>query len=149
MSLNTYAAPLALEIAPSLPFALVLLGVHSAVVVVLLFMPLPEEFIAVLAIVVAVHAVYATWRHALLRAAKSVVQVLWDTQDEWTLTHRDGTTCYAQLLAGSYRHPLLTVLNFKVSTWRRTSVVIFPQRVAADGFRQLRVRMLLASSSPE
>jgi len=149
MSSNTYAAPLALEISPSVPFALVLAGAHGGAVAVLVMLPLPEELIAVLTVLVAVHAVYAIRRHALLRAAKSVVRVLWDAQDEWRLTRRDGSTFYARLLPGSYLHPLLTVLNFKVSNWHRTSVVILSTRVDAEGFRQLRVRMLLVSSSPE
>lgn len=149
MSLNTYAAPLALEITASVPFALLLVCVHVGAVAVLVMLPVAQELIAVLAFLAAAHALYATRRHALLRDAKSVVKVLWDTQDEWTLTRRDGTTCSARLLPGSYRHPLLTVLNFKVSTWRRRSVIIFPQRVNAESFRQLRVRMLLVSSSPE
>jgi hypothetical protein len=149
MSSNTYAAPLALEISPSVPFALVLACAHGGAVVVLALLPLPYWLIAVLTVVVLAHAVHAIRRHALLRDAKSVVRVLWDAQDEWRLTRRDGTTFYARLLPGSYRHPLLTVLNFKVSTWRRTSVVILPKRVDAEAFRQLRVRMLLVSSSPE
>jgi len=149
MSSNTYAAPLALEIAPSVPFALVLACVHGGALGVLALLPVPDVFIAVLTIIVVAHAVYAIRRHALLRAAKSVVRVLWDVQGEWKLTCRDGSTFYARLLPGSYRHPLLTVLNFKVSHWRRTSVVILPKRVDADGFRQLRVRMMLVSNSPE
>jgi hypothetical protein len=149
MSSNTYAAPLALEIAPSVSFALVLACVHGAAVGVLAMLPVPAELIAVLTIIVLAHAVVAIRRHALLRAAQSVVRVLWDAQDEWRLTRRDGSTFYARLLPGSYRHPLLTVLNFKVSYWRRTSVVILPGRVDAEAFRQLRVRMLLVSNSPE
>jgi len=149
MSSNTYAAPLALEIAPSVPFALVLACVHGAALGVLAMLPVPDELIAVLTIIVLAHAVVAIRHHALLRAAQSVVRVLWDAQDEWKLTRRDGSTFYARLLPGSYRHPLLTVLNFKVSYWRRTSVVICPRRVDAEAFRQLRVRMMLVSNSPE
>lgn len=149
MSSNTYAAPLALEIAPSVPFALALACAHGGAAAVLVILPLPYELIAVLTFLVVAHAVYAIQRHALLWDPKSVVRVLWDAQDEWTLTRSDGTRFYAQLLPGSYLHPLLTVLNFKVTRWHRTSVVILPRRVDAEGFRQLRVRLMLVSSLPE
>ena len=149
MSSNTYAAPLALEISPLVPFALVLACAHGGVAAVLVMLPLPYELVAVLTVIVAAHAVHAIRRHALLRDARSVVRVLWDVQDEWRLTCRDGTTFYARLLPGSYLHPLLTVLNFKVTRWRRVSVLILPKRVDVEGFRQLRVRMMLARSLPE
>ena len=149
MSSHAYAAPLALEIAPSIPLTLALTGAHGGAVAVLAMLPVPEGLIAVLTILVVAHAVYAIRRHALLRDASSVVRVLWDAQDQWTLTRRDGTTFSARLLPGSYLHPLLTVLNFKVANWRRTSVVMVPQRVDAEGFRQLRVRLMLANNLPE
>jgi len=149
MSSNTYAALLALELSPSVPFALVLACAHGGAAAVLAMLPLPYEWVVVLTVLVAAHAVYAIRRHALLGDARSVVRVLWDVQDEWRLTRRDGTTFYARLLPGSYLHPLLTVLNFKVTRWRRVSVVILPKRVDAERFRQLRVRMMLVSSSPE
>lgn len=149
MSSNTYAAPLVLEIAPSLPFALVLACAHGGVLMVLAMLPLPGWMLWVLTILVMVHAAYSIRRHALLQDAKSVVRLLWDAQDQWTLTRRDGIACSAKLLPGSYLHPALTVLNYKVSNWHRTSVVILPQRVDAEDFRKLRVRMLLASSLPE
>ena len=149
MSSNTYAAPLALEIAPSVPFALMLACAHGGVVMVLAMLPLPGWMLWVLTVCVVAHAVYSIRRHALLHDAKSVVRVLWDAQDQWTLTRRDGTECSAKLLPGSYLHPTLTVLNYKVSNWYRTSVVILPQRVDAEDFRKLRVRMMLTSSSPE
>ena len=149
MSSNRYAAPLALEIAPSVPFVLVLAGAHGGVVIVLAMLPLDYGLVAVLTLLVMVHAGYAIRRHALLRDAQSVTRVGWDAQDQWTLTRRDGTTCSARLLPGSYLHPLLTVLNFKVTRWRRVSVVILPTRVDTEGFRQLRVRLMLASSLPE
>ncbi len=149
MSSNTYAAPLALEIAPSIPLALALVCAHGGAAIMLAMLPLPDGLILVLTVLVAAHTVVALRRHALLRDTRSITRVLWDTQDQWTLTHRDGTTCSARLLPGSYLHPLLTVLNFKVTRWRRASVVILPKRVDTEGFRQLRVRMMLASNLPE
>lgn len=149
MSLNKYAAPLALEIAPSPRFALALACAHGGAAAVAMLLPLPYEWLWVVTVFILVHGAYAIWRHALLRSASSVVRVLWDTQDQWMLTRRDGVAFSAQLLPGSYLHPRLTVLNFKVARWRRASVVIVPSRVAVEGFRQLRVRLMLASSLPE
>lgn len=149
MSSNTYAAPLALEIAPSLSMAAALAGAHAGALGVLAMLPAPGWIIAALTISVMVHAVYSIRRHALLRDARSVVRVLWDVQGHWTLTQRDGTAFSAKLLPGSYLHPTLTVLNFKVSHWHHTSVVILPRRVEAEDFRKLRVRLMLASNLPE
>lgn len=149
MSSNTYAAPLALEISPSVPFALALASAHGGAVAVLVMLPLSYELLLMLTFLIVVHAVYVVRRHALLWNARSVVRLLWDAQDEWTLTRRDGTKFYAKLLPGSYLHPLLTVLNFKVTRWHRVSVVILPPRVDTENFRQLRVRLMLASSLPE
>ena len=149
MSSNKYAAPLALEIAPSMPFALALAGAHSGVVSVLVMLPLHYGLVAVLTVLVVVHAGYVIRRHALLRDPRSVIRVGWDAQDRWTLTQRDGSTCSVRLQPGSYLHPRLTVLNFKVTRWHRSAVVILPARVDPAGFRQLRVRLMLASSSQE
>lgn len=129
--------------------AAALAGAHAGALGVLAMLPAPDWIIVVLTVVVVAHAVYSIRRHALLRDAGSVVRVLWDAQGQWTLTQRDGTAFSAKLLSGSYLHPILTVLNFKVSNWRRMSVVILPRRVEAENFRKLRVRLMLASSLPE
>ena len=149
MSSNTYAAPLTLEIAASVPLAIALACAHGGTLVVLAMLPLPEWIIAVLTVLVVVHAVYSIRRHALLRDAKSVVRVMWNAENDWILTRRNGTAFSVKLLPGSYLHPTLTILNFKVSPWRRVSVVILPRRVDAEAFRKLRVRMMLVSSSTE
>ena len=149
MSSNTYAAPLALEISPSVPLALALACAHGGVLVVSAMLPLPKGIIAILTVLIVAHAVYTIRRHALLSDAKSVVRLLWDVENDWTLTRRNGTAFSAKLLPGSYLHPRLTVLNFKVSPWHRTSVVILPQRVDAEAFRKLRVRMMLVNNSTE
>lgn len=150
MSSQKYAAPLALEISPSWLFAALLLGVHGVALILIFLIPqLPLEVCGVLAAALAAHAWISVSRHALLRARRSVVRVLWTATNTWLLSLHDGTASDAQLLPGSFVHPLLTVLNFRITRWRRVSVVIFPGRVDAEMFRKLRVKLRLTRTSPE
>ena len=150
MSSQKYAAPLALEISVSWLFATILLVAHGiALILVFLIPQLPMVVSSILAAALAVHAGFSVSRHALLRAQRSVVRLLWNAADVWSLTFRDGTTTEAQLLSGSFVHPILTVLNFRITRWRRVSVVIFPGRVDAEIFRKLRVRLRLTRTSVE
>lgn len=150
MSSQKFAAPLALEISPSWVFAALLLGAHGVALILTFLIPqLPMVVSGVLAAVFAAHAGFSVSRHALLRAPRSVVRVLWNAADVWSLCLRDGTTLEAQLVPGSFVHPLLTVLNFRITRWRRVSVVIFPGRVDAEMFRKLRVKLRLTRTSPE
>lgn len=150
MSSQKYAAPLALEIAPSWWLGALLLSVHAMTITLLFLLPdLPITLSIVLAAALAVHAGFSVLHHALLRTPRSVVRLLWNAEDVWILTLRDRTTVETQLVPGSFVHPLLTVLNFRITRWRRAPVVIFPGRVDAEVFRKLRVRLRLTKTSPE
>lgn len=150
MSSQKYAAPLALEIAPSALFAALLLCVHSAAIMLVFLLPVVPLIVSiVLATGIAAHAFYSVLRHALLRAPESVVRVLWNAEDVWLLSLRNGTTREAKLVPGSFVHPLFSVLNFKLTRWRGASLVIFRGRVDVEQFRKLRVRLLLTKTSPE
>jgi hypothetical protein len=149
MSSSKFAAPLVLDIRPSLPIAAVLLTMHVLSGVAALVLPLPWWLRAALVAPIVASVVHTVRNHALLRDNRAVVSLCWGVDDAWTLTTRAGDAIDATLLPGSYLHPLLAVLNFRAADRRRMSVVIIPARVDAERFRQLRIRLSLTRSSAE
>ncbi len=84
-------------------------------------------------------------RQHLLRINKrTVVNLIWQEQDQWQLETPLGELINARLLGSSYVNPWLIVLNFKPEAGRRMlPVVIMPDSVDSTTFRRLSVKLRL------
>jgi len=147
--------PLHIELTPSRRLLLLLLIMHGgAILFVLLFpvtWPIKVLFLMLLMIstFVSVHKtgwtrqVPVKWR--LPQRWRSVSSLVWQGDNDWQLLFRDGHQVLAQLLPSSTCQAYFVSLNFRTekSFWpdRYLSVVIFPDAIDAEIFRQLRIRL--------
>jgi len=70
-----------------------------------------------------------------------VIRVDWACDGTWSLLRRNGERSEQTLAADTYTHPNLIILNFNGRRWRRVSVVIPRDRIDAETFRRLYVRL--------
>lgn len=79
-------------------------------------------------------------RHAWRLSPSAVVGVRLDPECRAAFRRLDGKTLEGTLLGSSFVSPWLTVLNLRPEgRWRTVSLVILPDAVEREAFRQLRV----------
>jgi toxin CptA len=124
---------------PSRYLAALLFAAHGATLAVLFLLPLPLWTIAALAMLILFSMAYHVWRDAWLAAPSSAVAL--KLEDEHAvLTTRAGRQVEGTVLGDSFVTPYLTVLNVLPDGARMArSIVILPDSLDAESFRQLRV----------
>ena len=124
---------------PSRYLALLLIIAHGGAFAFLFPPVLPAWAKAALSCVIAFSLAYHLWRDALL-ASKSAVRTLRLDSERMVMTTQGGDSIACTVLRDSLVTPLLTVLNVLPDGARLArSVVIFPDSLDAESFRQLRV----------
>ena len=136
--LRTYATPLRLDIKSSRIYLIYIATVVSMALLALFFLPINIGLIFLLFIC----AVFFSVREFL--NYNSVKLIIWKHDNQWEII--GNKKCLAELLPGSRVFPWLTVLNFKLENGCLRSVVIFPDSIATEQFRQLRVRLKVSSN---
>jgi toxin CptA len=132
------------KLRPSRLLALLLLFVHGGALAVLAPLALPYWASLGMASAVVVSLAYTVNTHALLRSRRSIVQLVWSTEGDWTLLTLDGRSLKATLLPATYLHPRLVILNFRTEhRWNARTVVLLPDSLDASTFRRLRSRLAL------
>lgn len=106
---------------------------------ILSFMPFALELKMALAVLVIASSTYHVL-DASLQLSWSLVGLELNSKGELHLRRRDGKKESATVLPDTVVLPYLTILNLKIdnSRWHR-HVLITPDRVEIDAFRQLRV----------
>ncbi len=148
MSSTGYATPLNLELRPSWRLGAFLAVSHVGAAAALLLTSLPWWAVIGLASVIAASMMRLVTRFALFTDPRAIDHLEWLTGGEWRLSSRDGTAFSGVLLPGTYLHPWLVVLAFRVGRSRR-NVVILPDMLDSDTFRRLRVRLRLTPQRNE
>ncbi|MBI1174771.1 MAG: hypothetical protein GC139_05840 [Sideroxydans sp.] len=112
---------------------------HGAFLMVLPLLALPFWSRLLLAAAVLFSLGYYLWRDAWLLAADSCTGLT--LQGEVViLSLRNGAQLHAEVVPGSLLTPLLMVLRLSLPASRKArSLVILPDSLGADSFRQLRV----------
>ena len=139
-----YACPLHLNLRPSAQLLAFVAAAHAMALVAVVWSASNEPWSLLLAGPVLASAWHYAWRHAALRSSSSVVRLEWDCDDRWRLFTLGGEVRDGRLRADTYLHPYLIILNFKGRLLRRTSVVIAPDRLDAESFRRLYVRLKIS-----
>lgn len=125
---------------PSIYFTIALVASHGAALAVLAplaFLPLWAR--TLLALLVLVSLLYHVWHDAWLLALSSNKTLLLDG-DMILLVARNGDQVTARVLADSLVTPFITVLNvLPQGSYLARSVIILPDSLDAESFRQLRV----------
>lgn len=121
-----------------------LLSVYSLVILIVHLLPIAEWAEVLFVILLLCALFYYLRRDAWLSLPSSPVAVR-IADNEIILLARDGTELSGSLQGNSVVTPLLTVLNILPKGMKRTrSVVIFPDSLGAERFRELRVLLLWA-----
>lgn len=85
----------------------------------------------------------------LRRAPWSLRWVYWDSSGSWRIRFVSGQERDAQLSLSSFVTLQLVVLNFRLSPWRRRSLVIFADALDAEQLRRLRQALRASGSARE
>ena len=134
-------------------------ALYAGAIAILFVTDMPWFIVLPLALVVAILWWLFFAMSGIVPAVKLVERLLprfnaavWDNDNIWTLTTLDGDEVKAKLLATSFVHPQLTIVDLKLTgvPWysRYRSLVLMQDNLDEEIFRRLRVR-LRWYSSPE
>ena len=136
---------------PSRHLALLMIAVHALAVAVVWRLELPIELHIALKFAIAVSLAYALLHDGWFKFSKApvVLRVLPAANstdaDSIELTFRDGRTARGKIVSGSFVAPYLTVLRFQADNASRfrpaKSLVVLPDSLDTESFRQLRVQL--------
>jgi hypothetical protein len=98
---------------------------------------------------VGAHLVYFLRRQVTATAAGAISAISWDRQRGWRVRALPGGWQAARLLMPVFVSAQLVVVRFRASNRRAGSAVIVGDRLGADDFRRLRVRLLQAARSQQ
>ena len=135
MSSKKSVPALQINLRPSRYLLTFILISHSGALVLLFLLPMPWW----LSLLMAVAVLFSLYRQWLLHV-RGYQSLRWDSLDQWWLVEQDGDELSAQLLPGSYVHPLMMVLRFRVDH-RVRSLVLLADSGDGDLLRRLRVRL--------
>jgi len=124
---------------PSRYLAIMLIAAHGATLAALFPLDFPIWAKTALAILVLLNLGYHLRREAWLSAPSAILALTLEG-DRVVLTTRDGEQLTGQILRDSLVTPYLTVLNVLPQGARMArSVIILPDSLDTESFRQLRV----------
>lgn len=124
---------------PSQYLAAILIAAHGATITALLPLTFPAWAKTAMAFLVLLSLGYHLWREAWLSAPSATVALILEN-DQVVLTTRGGDQMTGKILLDSLVTPYLTVLNIlPQGAHFARSVVILPDSLDAESFRQLRV----------
>lgn len=132
-----------LKFRPSRYLITLLLLIYSGPLIFIGFLPLKVWVIGTLESLCIIHLYRNIQHYALLSSPQSVIALHYTKDQGFRLTCRNNETISVNLLKSSYASPYLLVLNFKCqgSRFKKYSVVILPDMISAQDFRQLRVKL--------
>lgn len=85
--------------------------------------------------------IYVTCQYVWLNASRAVVKVVLTPDQKWELVHGTGVVESVTLRGDTFISPFGIILNFKKTRNSRASVLICPDSVVGEQFRQLCVRL--------
>lgn len=134
---------LTVTLRPSFLLAALLLLMHGLAMASVWLVPLHSAAKIVAAICLALSLLHALWRHVLRRGMKAVQAIRWQEESKLSVQEGGGGQWQeAELLPSSFVSAYLVVLNLRLAEekWAR-HVVILPDGIEAEQFRQLRVNL--------
>ena len=142
ISLTKFDQPLRIELQPSRKLARLSLLVHllAGLAWLLVTLPVAGKLAAVLLIIV--HAYYFHRLQITANGASSISRIAWDRSRGWCVYNPVTGWQTAVVQMPVYVTAGLVAVRFRVSGCRCCSAVIVGDRLEADKFRRLRVRLL-------
>jgi len=149
MSSTRSAPALIIERHSSVQLKTIVIAIHVGAVILLV--PIIHRFglVAMLSLVPVIVSMIYYWRQTVLLVNKqSVMALLLDADNVWSLLRRNGERLKDCRLVSAMVHPKLIVLSFRYHK-QRLSVPLFLDGVDAEIHRQLRVRLRLMKANVE
>jgi len=137
MSSRQYVPPLRINLKPSRLLSTFIISTHILTLGVLWLSPLQFAINSLLTLVLIISAFLSLKRHVFEN--HRIQEIIHDSDRDWQLIIGDGKEVYAELQANSYRHPFISILNFKTEDKERYSAILLPDNVDRESFRRLRV----------
>ncbi len=143
------AKPIRLVLRPSYRLAAILAAAGLGACIVVVVMPMMLSLKIIICVPAALAAIYFIAQHALLSLPWSLIGLDLNSRNELTVTDRRGMQVAVTIMPSTFVAAYLTVLNVKLDTrfWQR-SLVLTPDRVDEDAFRQLRVWLRWRNDGP-
>jgi toxin CptA len=131
---------LRLTLKPSPQLSTWLLFSHLTAVLCVLIVAMPRWLQALLTLTLLCNLIYTVSYQALRRWSTSIVGLQFERDGAVFVEYRNGAVRAARVLGSSFVAPYLTIVLLKPEQrWLTRAVVIVPDAVEPDLFRQLRV----------
>ncbi len=124
---------------PSRYLFMLILLLHFLIVFLVLNLPLQWWAIIVIDCLVLASFVYMYHTYISRKATDTIVFLRIDKDKRWTAQDRAGTVYKAILQPDSICTRFIVILYFRLSSGKKTTVLIFPDSVDRISFRRLRV----------
>lgn len=143
------AKPIRLVLQPSYRLAAILAAAGLGACIIVAVMPMMTSLKYIICIPAALSAIYFIAQDALLILPWSLTGLDLNGRSELAVTDRRGIQTAVAVMPSTFVAAYLTVLNLRLDThfWQR-SLILTPDRVDHDVFRQLRVWLRWHNDGP-
>ena len=143
MSSTVSEIPLSIEIKPSRLLTVYVLCIHAAATLVATILPVSLWIMCGMLLLLLMSCAVTYTRRINLHTRNAVVGLERRPDGAWQIHLKDGSAHQVNLLPDSYLHPELLVLNFKLCSGKRRSVVLARDSADSTSLRRLRVALAL------
>jgi hypothetical protein len=147
-SLAKFDQPLWIELRPSAQLSGLAVAVHLLAALAWWLAPVPVWQALLASACLAIHFAYFRAARVQGRGRGSLCGLGWDRQRGWRLCGSDQHWQAATLLTPVFVTHQVVAVRFRCGRWRRRSAIILADRLPADAFRRLRVRLLQCAHEP-
>ena len=142
---NVFDRPLHIELQPS---RILLIGAGALYLLTAFFwlhISLPGRYVAVLYAGLLAHFIYLYFLHIVNRLPVAITTLGWDRQRGWWLQYVNGRRSEVSLCLPVFVSRRLVAIRFRTGRLRCRSVIVVADRLDAEAFRRLRLRLIQSS----
>ena len=141
LRMNGFQGPVHLDVQPSVWLPRVIVAVHLIMLATLTLAYPPSISRNLLLGAVALHGLWLALRLRRVPARLAIARLELSARHTWRVVFCDGHSVEARLRRAALVSPLMTTLSLHCADGVRCEVVLLPDRVDADAYRRLRVRL--------
>ncbi|HED18806.1 MAG TPA: hypothetical protein ENI74_04805 [Gammaproteobacteria bacterium] len=140
--MSKFDQPLSIELSPSRFYLSVLVSLYSLAILAWWNVPLSGPVRLLLTVLLVTHFLHLYRRHIAATSTASVQALSWDRLKGWQLRGPDAEWLPAELLLPVFVSYRVAAARFRSGRSRTRTVLLFADRLPANDFRRLRVRLL-------
>lgn len=139
--MNGFQGPVHLDLQPSAWLPRVIVAVHLVVLTTLCLAYPPSSPRNLLLGAISLHGLWLVARLRRVPPRLAIARLELSAQHTWCVVFCDGRHVEARLRRAALVSPLMTTLSLHCADGVRCEVLLLPDRVDADAYRRLRVRL--------